>query len=202
MIWYVSTYLTSSNRSSKVTHAGARHRCPPFPQPHSKIFKRKIEKEKTNRCVWNSNGWLLHPPPKKIAFARSSWRRDPPTKWTPTTASRRSTVSCAGSWWVFRYDRIFCSMIIGQEMAEIRHGGGCRTVPFLEVVRCGRFLETERGQKNSKYLRFQVFKAGSLWGVGYGGLYLFFERCLCHLMENTIPITYGRWGSGRKVRVF
>jgi len=31
-------------------------------------------------------------------------------------------------------------MIFGQEMAEIRHGGGSRTVvfqPFWEVVRCG-----------------------------------------------------------------
>ncbi len=32
-------------------------------------------------------------------------------------------------------------MIIGQEMAEIRHGGGGgHMVPFLEFVRCGRFF--------------------------------------------------------------
>jgi hypothetical protein len=31
----------------------------------------------------------------------------------------------------------FYMMIIGQEMANICHGGGgCRTMPFLEVVRC------------------------------------------------------------------
>jgi hypothetical protein len=52
-------------------------------------------------------------------------------------------------------------VIIGGEMAEIRHGGGCRTVPFLEVVRCGRFFGDRARAKNSEFLRFLVFTAGS-----------------------------------------
>ncbi len=53
---------------------------------------------------------------------------------------RRSSVLGAGYWRSFWFDRIFCSMIFGRVMANIRHGGGSRTVavrPFLEVVRCG-----------------------------------------------------------------
>jgi hypothetical protein len=48
----------------------------------------------------------------------------PPTKLTHTTAPRRSTVSRAGSWRVFRYDGIFYSMIFGGEMSKIGHGVG------------------------------------------------------------------------------
>jgi hypothetical protein len=52
-------------------------------------------------------------------------------------------------------------MIIGQEMADICHGGGCRTVPFLEVVQCGRFLGDHTRAKKSQFLRFSVFVACS-----------------------------------------
>jgi hypothetical protein len=53
---------------------------------------------------------------------------------------RRSSVLGAGSWRPFWFDHIFCSMIFGRVMANIRHGGGSRTVafrPFSEVVQCG-----------------------------------------------------------------
>jgi hypothetical protein len=57
-------------------------------------------------------------------------------------APRRSSILGAGSWRPFLFDHIFRSMIIGQVMAKIRHGGGSRRVafwPFWEVVRCGVF---------------------------------------------------------------
>ena len=44
-------------------------------------------------------------------------------------------------------------------MAEIRHGGGCRTVPFLEVVRCGRFFGDRARAK-----KFRVFTIPSFYG--------------------------------------
>ena len=55
-------------------------------------------------------------------------------------------------------------MIIGREMADIRHGGGGRTVPFSGFDLCGVgcFWETAQGQKNSQFLRFSVFVAGSM----------------------------------------
>ena len=34
-------------------------------------------------------------------------------------------------------------------------GGGCRTVPFLEFVRCAGFLETARRKKSSNTCEFQ-----------------------------------------------
>ncbi len=43
---------------------------------------------------------------------------------------RRSSVLGAGSWRPFWFDHIFCSMIFGQVMAKIRHGGGSRRVAF------------------------------------------------------------------------
>jgi hypothetical protein len=51
---------------------------------------------------------------------------------------------------------IFFMMIIGQEMADIHHGGGGRTEHFWGLcgVRC--FRETARGQKNYQFLRFSV----------------------------------------------
>ena len=53
---------------------------------------------------------------------------------------RRLSVLGAGSWHPLWFNHIFCSMIFHRVMANIRHGGGSRTVafrPFLEVVRCG-----------------------------------------------------------------
>jgi hypothetical protein len=43
---------------------------------------------------------------------------------------RRSSVLGAGSWRPFWFDHIFYSMIFGQVMATIRHGGGSRRVAF------------------------------------------------------------------------
>jgi hypothetical protein len=43
---------------------------------------------------------------------------------------RRSSVLGAGSWRPFRFDHIFCSMIFGRVMANIRHGGGSRNEHF------------------------------------------------------------------------
>jgi hypothetical protein len=41
-----------------------------------------------------------------------------------------SSVLGAGSWRPFWFDHIFCSMIFGRVMANIRHGGGSRRVAF------------------------------------------------------------------------
>ena len=64
-------------------------------------------------------------------------------KWSNRcTEQCRSFILGAGSWRPFWFDHIFCSMIFGQVMAKIRHGGRSRTVafrPFSEVVRCGVF---------------------------------------------------------------
>jgi len=52
---------------------------------------------------------------------------------------RHSSILGAGSWCSFWFDHIFRSMISGQVMAKIRHGGGSRAVafwPFTEVDRC------------------------------------------------------------------
>ena len=43
---------------------------------------------------------------------------------------RRSLLLGAGSWRPFRFDHIFCSMIFGRVMANIRHGGGSRNEHF------------------------------------------------------------------------
>ena len=51
---------------------------------------------------------------------------------------RRLSILGVGSWRPFWFDHIFRSMIFGQVMAKIRHGGGSRMVafwPFTEVVR-------------------------------------------------------------------
>ena len=56
---------------------------------------------------------------------------------------RRSSILGVGSWRPFWFDHIFRSMIFGQVMAKIRHGGGSRMVafwPFTEVVRCCCFF--------------------------------------------------------------
>jgi hypothetical protein len=69
---------------------------------------------------------------------------------------RRSSVLGAGSWRPFWFDHIFCSMIFGRVMANIRHGGGSCTVafrPFSEVVRCGVcvFLGESKNQSHFFY---------------------------------------------------
>ncbi len=51
-------------------------------------------------------------------------------------------------------------MIIGQEMAEIRHGGGGAYGPIFGV--CAVFLETARRQKKFQYLQVAILAAGSL----------------------------------------
>jgi len=51
----------------------------------------------------------------------------------------RSSILGVGSWRPFWFDYIFRSMIFGQVIAKIRHGGGSRMIafwPFTEVVRC------------------------------------------------------------------
>ena len=56
---------------------------------------------------------------------------------------RRSSILGVGSWRPFWFDHIFRSMIFGQVIAKIRHGGGSRMVafwPFTEVVRCWFFF--------------------------------------------------------------
>jgi len=55
----------------------------------------------------------------------------------------RSSILGVGSWRPFWFDHIFHSMIFGQVVAKIRHGGGSRMVafwPFTEVVRCCFFF--------------------------------------------------------------
>ena len=52
---------------------------------------------------------------------------------------RRSSILGVGSWRPFWFDHIFRSMIFGQVIAKIRHGGGSRMVafwPLTEVVQC------------------------------------------------------------------
>jgi hypothetical protein len=44
------------------------------------------------------------------------------------TEQRRSSILGAGSWRPFWFDHIFRSMIFGQVMAKVRHGGGSRIV--------------------------------------------------------------------------
>ena len=66
--------------------------------------------------------------------------RDARERSNRCAAPRRSSISGAGSWRPFWFDQYFRSMIFGQVMAKIRHGGGSRTVvlwPFWEVVQCG-----------------------------------------------------------------
>ena len=66
---------------------------------------------------------------------------------------RHSSILGAWIWHPFRFDHIFCSMIFGRVMANIRHGGGSHTVafrPFLEFVRCGVF----GGDKRVKSYQF------------------------------------------------
>ena len=67
-------------------------------------------------------------------------RRDTRERSNRCATPRRSSISGAWSWRSFWFDQFFRSMIFGQVMAKIRHGGGSRTVvfrPFWEVVRCG-----------------------------------------------------------------
>jgi hypothetical protein len=64
----------------------------------------------------------------------------PPTKLTHTTAPRRSTVSRAGSWRVFRYDGFFYSMIFGGEMSKIGHGVGRFMVAIFGGCAMWRFF--------------------------------------------------------------
>ena len=63
-------------------------------------------------------------------------------------------------------------MIIGQEMAEIRHGGGCGTVPFLEFVRCGRFFGDCAPAKKVAILTScnrAILNGQNLGAAGWGG---------------------------------
>jgi hypothetical protein len=53
-------------------------------------------------------------------------------------------------------------MIIGQEMAEICHGGGGRTVPFLIVVWYGRFFGDRVPAKKLQYLQVALLAAGCM----------------------------------------
>ena len=69
-------------------------------------------------------------------------RRDTRERSNRCATPRRSSISGAWSWRSFWFDQFFRSMIFGQVMAKIRHGGGSRTVAFRlfsEVVRCGVF---------------------------------------------------------------
>ena len=47
-------------------------------------------------------------------------------------------------------------MIIGQEMAEIRHGGGGVQSHFWSLCGVAGFLETARRQKKLQYLRVAI----------------------------------------------
>jgi len=57
-------------------------------------------------------------------------------------------------------------MIIGQEMAEIRHGGGgAERSHFWSLCGVAGFLETARWPKKFQYLRALILVAGSKRGV-------------------------------------
>ncbi len=57
-------------------------------------------------------------------------------------------------------------------MADIRQGGGGRTVPFSGFVWSGVFLGDREREKNSQFLRFSVFVDGSMvFSANYPILY-------------------------------
>ncbi len=85
-------------------------------------------------------------------------KKGPPPAFKPhLPAPQRSTVLRAGSWRIFTLDRIFYMMIIGREMADIRHGGGGRTVPFSGFVWSGVFLGDRARAKKFSVLAFLSF---------------------------------------------
>ena len=60
--------------------------------------------------------------------------RDAHERSNRCAAPRRSSILGAGSWRPFLFDHIFRSMIFGQVMAKIRHGGGTRTVVAVWAI--------------------------------------------------------------------
>ena len=71
-------------------------------------------------------------------------------KGPPPPNSRRSTVSRAGSWRVFRYDGIFYSMIFGGEMSKIGHGVGRFTVAIFGGCAMWRFFFAVAREQRAK----------------------------------------------------
>ncbi len=87
------------------------------------------------------------------------------------TLRQRSSILSAGSWRPFWFDHIFHSMIFGQVMANICHGGGSCTVvfrPFSEVVPCGVLCffggDVEEVQKTSAtfFTRYSMCMVGTI----------------------------------------
>jgi hypothetical protein len=113
---------------------------PKPPTAHSKIFKQKIEKEKYLPLSLVFKWMIVASPPKENHHRAFIVKKGPPPAFKPhLIAPQRSTVLRAGSWRIFTLDRIFYMMIIGQQMADIRHGGGGRKVPFSGFVWSGVF---------------------------------------------------------------
>ena len=86
--------------------------------------------------------WVLHPSYHQYPWwwwcdGTKTW----PVWWGRSRAIKplRSATAFVGighgSWRPFWFDHIFCSMIFGRVMANIRHGGGSHTVAFWQFWR-------------------------------------------------------------------
>ena len=125
--------------------------CPPL---HNSIEPRHLTNKSQPRALWANEILLIveyfiyhiiintHVDDDVIKKKHDMSRRDTRERSNRCATPRRSSISGAWSWRSFWFDQFFRSMIFGQVMAKIRHGGGSRTVvfrPFWEVVRCGLF---------------------------------------------------------------
>ncbi len=125
---------------------------------HSKIFKQKQKKEVSQqRPMKIQMDDCCFPPPRKRPIINSLCKTNPLRHFSLSAEQQGLTILGTGSWRVFWFDRIFYSMIFCQAMGKIRHGGGCRTVPFLEVVWHGWVFGRPPKAKKISTLAFLIF---------------------------------------------
>jgi hypothetical protein len=133
-----------------------------IPTPPKKYSNENRRKKNPSIFLWKFN-WMIVAslPPKKCPIFDLLCKTDPFQCSSLSAEQRRSTILCTGSWRVFWFYRSFYSMIFGQAIGKIRHGGRDHMLPFLEVVWHGWFFGRPC---EAHFLLFSFFVAGStIW---------------------------------------